>query len=77
MDDIFVVGDVFDDCLANLANALQRYKQCNLVLNWEKVHLMVIEGIALGHTISKGGIEVDLAKIEVNEILPPLVQLNV
>ncbi|GKF45312.1 hypothetical protein Tco_0131864, partial [Tanacetum coccineum] len=28
----------------------------NLVLNWEKCHLMVKEGIVLGHKISKSGI---------------------
>ncbi|XP_070031566.1 uncharacterized mitochondrial protein AtMg00860-like [Nicotiana tomentosiformis] len=37
----------------------------NLVLNWEKCHFMVKEGIVLGHNISKNGIEVDKAKIEV------------
>ncbi|GKB14865.1 reverse transcriptase domain-containing protein [Tanacetum coccineum] len=37
-------------------------KQCedtNLVLNWEKCHFMVKEGIVLGHKISKSEIEVD------------------
>ena len=32
---------------------------------------MVKEGFVLGHKISKGGIEVDRAKIEVIEKLPP------
>nr|GEY20210.1 reverse transcriptase domain-containing protein [Tanacetum cinerariifolium] len=36
-----------------------------LALNWEKSHFRVKEGIVLGHTISKKGIEVDKAKIEV------------
>nr|GEY05552.1 reverse transcriptase domain-containing protein [Tanacetum cinerariifolium] len=42
----------------------------NLCLNWEKSHFMVIEGIVLGHKISKLGIEVDKAKIDVITKLP-------
>ncbi|XP_070049046.1 uncharacterized protein [Nicotiana tomentosiformis] len=45
--------------------------ETNLVLNWEKCHFMVEEGIVLGHKISKNGIEVDKAKIEVISKLPP------
>jgi len=41
------------------------------VLNWEKCHFMVQEGIVLGHKISQMGMEVDKAKIEVIEKLPP------
>ena len=43
----------------------------NLVLNWEKCHFMVREGIVLGHLVSERGIEVDKAKIKVTERLPP------
>ncbi|KAL5548870.1 hypothetical protein UlMin_004101 [Ulmus minor] len=43
----------------------------NLVLNWEKCHFMVQEGIVLGHRISVKEIEVDRAKVEVIEKLPP------
>ena len=42
-----------------------------MVLNWEKCHFMVQEGIVLGHKISARGIEVDRAKIDVIEKLPP------
>ncbi|GJT90593.1 reverse transcriptase domain-containing protein [Tanacetum coccineum] len=42
----------------------------NLALNWEKSHFMVKEGIVLGHKISKKGIEVDKAKIDVISKLP-------
>ena len=42
-----------------------------MVLNWEKCHFMVKEGIVLGHKVSKVGIEVDKAKIEVIEKMPP------
>ncbi|KAH9743537.1 hypothetical protein KPL70_003340 [Citrus sinensis] len=39
--------------------------------NWEKCHFMVQEGIVLGHKVSKDGIEVDKAEIEVIDKLPP------
>ena len=39
--------------------------------NWEKCHFMVQKGIVLGHKISAQGIEVDKAKIDVIENLPP------
>nr|GEY75986.1 hypothetical protein [Tanacetum cinerariifolium] len=37
---------------------------------WEKCHFMVKEGIVLGHKISKSGIEVDRAKVNVIAKLP-------
>nr|GEZ61208.1 DNA-directed DNA polymerase [Tanacetum cinerariifolium] len=49
---------------------LQRCKDNNLSLNWEKSHFIVKEGIVLGHKISKNGIEVDKAKINVIAKLP-------
>ena len=64
-------GTGFDACLANLARVLERCEETNLVLNWEKCHFMVQEGIVLGHLVSKRGIEVDRAKIELIEKLPP------
>ncbi|GJS85482.1 reverse transcriptase domain-containing protein [Tanacetum coccineum] len=39
-------------------------------LNWEKSHFMVKEGIVLGHKISRKGIEVDKAKVDVISKLP-------
>ena len=62
MDDFSVYGSSFDDCLRNLDRVLQRCEQTNLILNWEKCHFMVNEGIVLGHQISERGIEVDKAK---------------
>ena len=41
-----------------------------MVLNWEKFHFMVPQGIVLGHIISKKGIEVDKAKLELIVKLP-------
>ncbi|GJY03186.1 reverse transcriptase domain-containing protein [Tanacetum coccineum] len=43
---------------------LKRCEDTNLVLNWEKSHFMVKEGIFLCHKISKSGIEVDRAKVD-------------
>ena len=71
MDDFFVLGSSFDNCLENLWSMLIRCEETNLVLNWEKCHFMVQEGIALGHRISIRGIEVDREKIEAIEKLPP------
>lgn len=71
MDDFSVFGTSFDKCLNNLEMVLQRCEETNLVLNWEKCHFMVQEGIVLGHRISLKGIEVDKAKIQVIEKLPP------
>nr|GEV79527.1 reverse transcriptase domain-containing protein [Tanacetum cinerariifolium] len=51
---------------------LKRCEDTNLCLNWEKSHLMVKEGIVLGHKISKEGIEVDKAKVDVITKLPHL-----
>nr|GEV31133.1 reverse transcriptase domain-containing protein [Tanacetum cinerariifolium] len=49
---------------------LKRCEDTNLVLNWEKCHFMVKEGIVLGHKISKSRIEVDIAKVYVIAKLP-------
>ena len=49
---------------------LQRCAEKNLILNWEKCYFMVKHEIVLGHEISKKGIEVDIAKIEVIAKLP-------
>ncbi|CAL9025322.1 unnamed protein product, partial [Prunus brigantina] len=50
---------------------LKRCEECNLVLNWEKCHFMVQQGLVLGHVISSRGIEVDKAKIDIISKLPP------
>nr|GFA62723.1 reverse transcriptase domain-containing protein [Tanacetum cinerariifolium] len=49
---------------------LKRCEDTKLALNWEKSHFMVKEGIVLGHKISKKGIEVDKANVEVISKLP-------
>ncbi|RDX83305.1 Retrovirus-related Pol polyprotein, partial [Mucuna pruriens] len=65
MDDFNVYADSFDACLDNLSKVLTRYIDANLVLNFEKCHFMVIEGIVLGHLVSNRGIEVDKSKIDI------------
>jgi hypothetical protein len=76
MVDFSVYGKTFDDCLENLDKVLQRCEEKHLVLTWEKYHFMVTEGIVLGHLISERGIEVDRAKIEVIEQIPPPVNVK-
>ncbi|CAN6695147.1 unnamed protein product [Malus baccata var. baccata] len=70
MDDFSVFGDSFDSCLHNLSLILKRCVETNLVLNWEKCHFMVKQGIVLGHIISEKGIEVDKSKIDLVRHLP-------
>ena len=71
MDDFSVYGNSFDNCLENLTLVLKRCIETNLVLNWEKCHFMVKQGIVLGHVISEKGIEVDKAKVDLIRSLPP------
>nr|GFA79616.1 reverse transcriptase domain-containing protein [Tanacetum cinerariifolium] len=72
MDDFLVFGNSFGTCLSHLEKTLKRCEDTNLCLNWEKSHFMVKEGIVLGHKISKNGIEVDKAKVDVIAKLPHL-----
>jgi hypothetical protein len=71
MDDFSVFGSNFEECLHHLTLVLVRYKEKNLVLNWEKCHFIVKQGIVLGHVISHRGIEVDKAKVDMISNLPP------
>ena len=70
MDDFTVYGNSFDECLENLTKVLERCMETNLVLNSEKCHFMVEQGIVLGHVISSRGIEVDKSKISIVQSLP-------
>ena len=70
MDDFSVYGTSIDDCLSNLDRVLQRCEQTNLVLNWEKCHFMVNEGIVLEYKFFEQGIEVDKAKVDAIEKMP-------
>ncbi|GJR27040.1 putative ribonuclease H-like domain-containing protein [Tanacetum coccineum] len=77
MDDFSVFGSYFDHCLNNLYKILQCCKDAHLVLNWEKCHVMVKDGIMLGHKVSEAGLEVDKAKIDVISKLPPPTNIKV
>ena len=69
VDDFTVYGSSFEQCLHNLGTVLQRCKDKNLALNWEKCHFMVIEGIVLGRP---AGLEVDQEKVSIiRNLMPP------
>ena len=70
IDDFSVYGDSFDACLSNLSLVLKRCMNSNLVLNWEKCHFMVEQGIVLRYIVSAKGIEVDKSKIDLVHSLP-------
>nr|GEV78222.1 reverse transcriptase domain-containing protein [Tanacetum cinerariifolium] len=70
MDDFSVFRDSFQTCLSHLEKMLKWCEDTNLCLNWEKSHFMVKKGIVLGHKLSKNGIEVDKAKVDVIAKLP-------
>nr|GEV95458.1 reverse transcriptase domain-containing protein [Tanacetum cinerariifolium] len=73
MDDFSVYEDSFSYCLSHLDKMLKRCEDTNLILNFKKCHFMVKEGIVLGHKISKSGIEVDRAKVDViTKLSPPM-----
>jgi hypothetical protein len=76
MDDFSVYWKTFLDCLANLDKVLTRCAEVDLVLNWEKCLFMIKQGIVLRHVISERGIEVDKAKVETVEQLPPLMDVK-
>ncbi|GJZ06963.1 reverse transcriptase domain-containing protein [Tanacetum coccineum] len=60
MDDFLVFNNSFNCCLSNLDKMLARCEEINLVLNWEKCHFLVKEGIVLGHKISKAGFDIKI-----------------
>nr|GEY90909.1 reverse transcriptase domain-containing protein [Tanacetum cinerariifolium] len=70
MDDFLVFENSFQTCLFHLERMLKWCEDTNLCLNWEKSHFMVKEGIVLGYKISKNGIEVYKAKVDVIAKLP-------
>ncbi|GJQ97039.1 reverse transcriptase domain-containing protein [Tanacetum coccineum] len=71
IDDFSVFGSSFDHCLNNLDKMIQHCEDTHLILNWEKCHFMVKEGIVLGHKVFEAVLEVDKAKIDVISKLPP------
>jgi len=68
MDDFSVYGSSFEDCLENLCKVLITCEEKHLVLNWEKCHFMVQDGIVLDHRISEHGIEVHRSTLQRSQI---------
>ena len=64
MDDFTPYGDYFEEGLENLDKVLKRCKQTHVSLSTVKCHMMMKEGIVLGHLLSVAGIRVDPAKVE-------------
>jgi hypothetical protein len=54
MDDFFIFGSSFQECLHRLILVLVRCKEKNLVLNWEKCHFMVSRGLYWGMSYLSG-----------------------
>ncbi|RDY04928.1 Retrovirus-related Pol polyprotein from transposon 17.6, partial [Mucuna pruriens] len=70
---ISIFSDLLHYCLEIFIDEFTVYVKCidtNLVLNFEKCHFMVTEGIVLRHLISSRGIEVDKSKIDIITSLP-------
>jgi hypothetical protein len=70
MDDFTPYGVSFQEALENLEKVLKRCIQAQISLSTEKCHMMMNEGIVLGHFISSQGIQVDPSKIQVIKDLP-------
>ncbi|KAL1540749.1 hypothetical protein AAHA92_25059 [Salvia divinorum] len=70
MDDFTVYGDSFNSCLHHLDVVLERCREKNSILNFEKCHFMVPKGIVLGHIVLERDIQVDQTKVEVISKLP-------
>lgn len=78
MDDFTPYGDAFETTFVNLEKVLEQCVQTNVALSTEKCHMMMTEGIMLGHYITVEGIKVDPTKIEVIlKILIPKMQKEV
>ena len=70
MDDFTPYGRDFEEALENLKKVLIRCEQTQLSLSTEKCHMMMSEGVVLGHFISANGIQVDPSKIRVIKNIP-------
>eukprot|EP00253_Pinus_taeda_P033395 PITA_33395 len=78
MDDFTPYDVTFEDALQNLEKVLKRCIQAHLSLSTEKCHMLMNEGMVLGHFISFLGIQVDPSKVQVIQTLPiPKTQTDV
>ena len=70
MDDFTLYGKYFEEALKNLEKVLTRCEQNQLSLSTEKCHMMMSEGVVLGHFIFADGIQVDPSKFKVIKNIP-------
>ena len=70
MDDFTPYGKDFEEALQTLEKVLTHCEQTQLSLSTEKFHMMMSEGVVLGHFISVDGIQVDPSKIKVIKNIP-------
>lgn len=70
MDNFTAYGDSFEEALGKLEKVLERCKQAYVSLSTEKCHMMMNEGIVLGHLLSTARIQMDPAKIKVIHHFP-------
>ena len=70
MDDFTPYGKYFEEALKNLEKVLTCCEQTHLALSTEKCHMMMSEGVVLGHFISADGIQVDPSKIKAIKNIP-------
>ena len=74
MDDFSIISSSFDECLENLRLVLKRCMETNLVLNWEKYHFMVQEGIVLGTKFLERGLKWTRPRLKSSKSYHPLCQ---
>ena len=67
---ILLHGRDFEEALENLKKVLTRCEHTQLSLSTEKCHMMMSEGVVLGHYISANGIQVYPSKIKVIKNIP-------
>jgi hypothetical protein len=65
MDDFTLYGVDFDKALANMEKLLKICIQFRISLSTKNFHMMMSEGVVLGHFISYSRIQVDPSKIQV------------
>lgn len=70
MDDFTPYGDDFEPTLQTLEKVLQICIATRLCLRQEKCHMMMTEGLILGHYTSATRIQVDPAKIQIIFLIP-------
>ena len=70
MDEFTPYGDSFLEGLKNLEKVLKRCIQARVSLSMEKCHMMMEEGIVLGHFLSVEGICMDPVKTKVIQHFP-------